>query len=58
MSEQIVACTHKLLGAVKITECCKELQALNPDATSMFVEHNGEIKEVSKSLVSIYGDNK
>jgi len=42
---------HTGLGPVKITEQCKELQKTNPDPTSIFVEHKGHIKEVTKSLV-------
>lgn len=43
--------THKNLGTVFITVDCLALQLQNPDPTSIFVEHNGEIKEVSRSLM-------
>lgn len=44
--------THKFLGIVEINEECLKLYADSPDPTSMFVLHNNQIKEVSKSLVS------
>ena len=48
--------THRNLGSVYITlEClaleCLALQLLNSDPTSIFVEHEGEIKEVSRSMM-------
>lgn len=42
---------HKHLGDVLITENCLAMQAMNPDSTSMFVKHDGDIKEVTRSLV-------
>ena len=42
---------HVNLGVVFITGECVALQATNPDMTSVFVFHEGEIKEVSKCLV-------
>lgn len=44
---------HKYLGEVSITEACNYLQATNPDPSSMFVEHDGDLKEVTKSLVKV-----
>lgn len=43
--------THKNLGDVFITVECLAMQLQNPDPTSIFVEHNGEIKEVSRSMM-------
>ena len=48
-----ILCMHKGLGSVWITESCTAMQAMNPDSTSMFVEHEGEIKEVTKRMVTI-----
>lgn len=42
---------HRSHGEVYITEACDYLQAGNPDPTSMFVDHQGEIIEVSKNMV-------
>jgi hypothetical protein len=42
---------HKNLGLVEITSACAYMQALNPDNTSVFIEHDGEIKEVTKSML-------
>lgn len=42
---------HKKLGEVQITETCLAMQKLSCDHTSIYVEHNGEVKEVSKNLV-------
>ena len=42
---------HKNLGEVEYTEACRFLQLTNPDPSSIFVEHDGDIKEVTKSLV-------
>ncbi len=47
---------HKNLGKVKIDEQCLQLQKRNPDSSSIYVNHNGEIKEVSKKMIS--GDLK
>ena len=44
---------HKNLGQVEITEACEFLQKSNPDSYSIFVEHLGEIIEVSKAMVYI-----
>jgi hypothetical protein len=42
---------HKNLGICTITDTCRYLQSTNPDPSSVFVEHDGETKEVSKHLV-------
>lgn len=47
--------THRNLGLVEIDESCLALQATNPDSTSMFVKHDGEIKEVTRALVGTSG---
>lgn len=44
--------THKFLGAAYITEACLAMQSMNPDTTSTYIEHDGEVKEVTKSLVA------
>ena len=45
--------THKNLGKVLICDqrSRSRLNQLNPDPTSIFVGHENEIKEVSKSLI-------
>ena len=45
------AVKHHNLGDVLITADCLALQQLNPDPTSIFIEHDGEIKEVSRALL-------
>ena len=50
---KFTAAIHSCLGSVEITDECLVMQAMNPDPTSMFVEHAGEIKEVSRNLVSV-----
>jgi len=42
---------HKNLGDVFITIDCLAMQLQNPDPTSIFVEHDGEIKEVSRAMI-------
>jgi hypothetical protein len=42
---------HSRHGEVYITEVCEYLQASNPDPSSVFIEHDGEVKEVTKSAV-------
>lgn len=42
---------HKNLGDVFITIECLALQLRNSDPSSIFVEHDGEIKEVSRSMI-------
>lgn len=49
-------CVHKNLGDCLYTEACHYMQVRNPDSTTIFIEHEGEIKEVSKSLVSFPGE--
>lgn len=44
---------HKILGIVEITEACEQMQKQNCDSTTMYIEHDGEIKEVSKTLVIV-----
>ena len=43
---------HVYLGECRITPETQELQSLNPDPSSFFVEFEGEIREVTKSLLS------
>lgn len=43
---------HRNLGLVEICETCVAMQAMNPDPTSMFVKHDGDVKEVTRALVS------
>lgn len=43
--------SHKNLGAVEIDRACVALQAQNPDASTAFVKHEGEIKEVARALL-------
>jgi hypothetical protein len=45
------ATQHKNLGEVFITLECLALQVQNCDPSSIFVEHDGEIKEVSRSMI-------
>ena len=55
MDNQIVH--HKSLGEVKITDQTRYMDVHAPkDSTSIFVEHNGDIKEVTKSLIEELGD--
>jgi hypothetical protein len=42
---------HRNLGEVWITEACDYLQNSNPDPSSCFVEHDGDVKEVTRNLV-------
>ena len=42
---------HKNLGAVEIDRACVALQAQNPDGSTAFVKHEGEIKEVTRALL-------
>lgn len=46
---------HRNLGLVEICETCLAMQAMNPDPTSMFVKHDGDVKEVTRALVSASG---
>jgi hypothetical protein len=43
---------HANLGDALVTEDCMRMQRTNPDKTSMFIEHDGELKEVTKALVT------
>ena len=43
--------THKFLGDCYLTEESEFMQSTNPDPSSYFVEHDDEIKEVSKHLL-------
>lgn len=42
---------HKNLGEVTINLECLAMQIQNCDPTTIFVEHDGEIKEVSRSMI-------
>jgi len=42
---------HAFLGDVVYSDAAAALQRLNPDPTSLFVEHDGEVKEVTAHLV-------
>lgn len=42
---------HKNLGEVSITDEAIALQAVNCDPSSVFVEHDSEVLEVSRSMV-------
>jgi hypothetical protein len=44
--------THRNLGECIINMECLALQLRNADPTSIFVEHDGDIKEVSRSMIS------
>jgi hypothetical protein len=43
--------THRNLGVVEITEACLFMQDCNPDASTLYVEHDGDIKEVSHNMM-------
>ena len=42
---------HRSLGDVTFTEACFLLMLKHGDSASVFVEHDGDIKEVSIALV-------
>lgn len=42
---------HKYRGKCEFTDSCFFLQSINPDSTSVFMEFNGEIEEVSKCFI-------
>jgi len=42
---------HKILGEVRITNACRELNKTNPDKTSVFIEYEDETREVTKKLI-------
>jgi hypothetical protein len=44
---------HRNLGEVKVTLDCVRMQGLNPDSTTMFVEYEGEVIEISRDLITI-----
>lgn len=44
---------HKFLGPVVITEQCMQLQVKNPDPSTIFVEFEGEVREVTKNLLTM-----
>ncbi len=48
-----IKANHKHLGKVVITEHCFALKSYSTDPDTFFVEHEGEIKEVTKSLISL-----
>lgn len=43
---------HANLGIVVIDDACVKMQEKNPDTTSVFVNDDGEIKEVSMWMVT------
>lgn len=45
---------HRLLGEVKFTDACAELEKTNPDKTSVFVEYEDDIREVTRNLIIEY----
>ena len=45
---------HKHLGEVKFTEACAEMEKTNPDKTSVFVEYEDDIREVTRNLIIEY----
>lgn len=49
---KIGPCHHKYRGEAYYSEQCAWLQARNPDPSSIFVEINREITEVTKALVT------
>lgn len=46
---------HRFLGLVWYSEGCKFLEDSNPYPRSIFVEHDGDTKEVSLSLITKVG---
>lgn len=42
---------HLILGEVEYSKECARLEEANPEDSSLHVEHEGEIKEVSLSCV-------
>lgn len=45
---------HKILGDVKLTDVCRELNKTNPDKTSTFIECGDETREVPRDLIEEY----
>jgi hypothetical protein len=48
--------THRNLGECIINMECLAMQLRNADPSSIFVEHDGDIKEVSRSMISETND--
>jgi hypothetical protein len=48
--------THQNLGECIINMECLAMQLRNADPTSIFVEHDGDIKEVSRAMISETND--
>lgn len=46
-----ITVVHRFLGKAVICDQCNRLNFDNPDPTSIFIRHKGEIIEVSKALV-------
>jgi hypothetical protein len=42
---------HRNLGEVVINSECLFMQATNPDPTTIYVQHDGDIKEVSRNMI-------
>ena len=53
MNDKKIMRIHKILGVVFITLDTLEMDIKTGTATTMFVEHEGEIKEVTRSLVEL-----
>ena len=49
---------HKFLGVVEYDDCCKALDELVGYNDSIHVLHDGDVLEVTLSLVSLYGTHK
>lgn len=43
---------HSNIGECFVDESCLYMQRRNPDSTSMFVLHDGDMKEVTKAMVT------
>ena len=44
--------THRNLGECIINMECLAMQLRNADPTSIYVEHDGDLKEVSRAMIS------
>jgi hypothetical protein len=42
---------HKFLGKVEVTDACRELNRNNPDKTTIFIEYEDDVREVTKNLI-------
>lgn len=51
IGETVRSVMHRHIGLCQVTETCLYMQRTNPDTTSMYVEHDGDLKEVTKALV-------